>query len=236
MIKTFAAAVMFSGASAALVPAWPNCGRVSGWVNTMNSCGCVDAWSKPVPGTSVCECLDKTLTWMPNGSSCSLGNTKKSAYVNAMKTRFEPFNNAASRAANDRALANATTKQRSAAWADWCPYSSYWKSDCWVWSGACWPITSSWWGLCNNRWGLAQRLNASRQNFITERAEIEEKLEATPWSNQLDLIVGSLGTRAGAGFNPSSIWSSATQSNELGRERNAATERRDPQMPYEFNN
>lgn len=78
--------------------------------------------------------------------------------------------------------------------------------------------------------------NAARQNFIENRAPIEAKMEATPFTNQLDLIVGSLENRAGAGFTPNSIWSSATQSNELGRNRMGAIERLDAQLPYEFNN
>lgn len=61
-------------------------------------------------------------------------------------------------------------------------------------------------------------------------------MEATPWSNQLDLIVGALPNRAGATYTPNSIWSSATQSNQLGRGANAATERNDPLLPFQFNN
>ena len=86
-------------------PQFPACGNVAGFVNTMDACGCVDPWSKPVPGTSVCQCLDNAVMWMPNGSACGLGNAKKEAYVNAMRTRFEPFNNAASRAAADNLTA-----------------------------------------------------------------------------------------------------------------------------------
>ena len=75
-----------------------------------------------------------------------------------------------------------------------------------------------------------------RQDFIDQRELIEAKHEATPWSNSLDLLVGALPDRPGAGYVPSSIWSSSTQSNQLGRERNAATERNDPMLAYQFNN
>lgn len=120
-----------------LVPAWPNCGSVAGFVNSQDSCGCSDAWSQPIPGTSVCECLDKTLTWMPNGSACSLGTERKAAYVNAMRTRFEPFNNAASRAAKDSALANQVTAVRLGSRAEmaacnkYCSYRGYWNQKQW---------------------------------------------------------------------------------------------------------
>lgn len=123
------------------VPQWPNCGSVAGFTNTMQSCGCIDPWSKPVPGTSVCQCLDSSTMWMPNGSACGLGNVKREAYVNAMRTRFEPFNNAASRAAADRATANAVAGGRitaAQAWgweksarANWWPYRKYWSADYW---------------------------------------------------------------------------------------------------------
>lgn len=47
--------------------------------------------------------------WLPGGSNCSLGTPEKAAFINAMRTRYEPFNNAASRAAADREKAAAVT-------------------------------------------------------------------------------------------------------------------------------
>jgi len=199
-------------------------------------------------GTSVCECLDKSIQWVPNGSNCSLGNAKKTAYVNAMRTRWEPFNNAALRADKDRAVAEEVTAGRldeakaeyeaeRAAWVNWWPYRYYWDRSWWWYKNQWWPITARWndWTNYRSKVWKAQKLNNARQDFIDERELIEAKHEATPFSNNLDLIVGALPDRPGAGFTPSSIWSSATQSNELGRERNAATERLDPQLSYEFN-
>lgn len=217
------------------VPQWPNCGTVAGFVNTMDSCGCVDPWSKPVPGTSVCECLDNSTMWMPNGSACGLGNAKREAYVNAMRTRFEPFNNAASRAAADRLTANAVASgalsaqqawiAERGAWANWWPYRKFWSADYWYYNNRWWPVQGIWWNA-----------RTMRQNYINQREVIEAKMEATPWSNQLDLIVDALPLRAGATFTPSSINSGSTQSNQLGRGANAATERNEPMLPFQFDN
>jgi len=162
--------------------------------------------------------------WMPNGSACGLGNAKKEAYVNAMRTRFEPFNNAASRARADGLTSSAIASGRltaAQAWnlekgavANWWPYRKSWSADYWFYNNRWWPIAGNWWTP-----------SAWRKNYVAQRAAIETKMEATPWTDQLDLIVGALPNRAGATYTPNSIWSSATQSNELGRPGNAATER-----------
>lgn len=63
----------------------------------------------PVENSSICRCLDTAVMWIPGGSNCSLGTPGAAAYVNAMRTRYEPFNNAASRAAIDREKEEAVT-------------------------------------------------------------------------------------------------------------------------------
>ena len=117
----------------------------------------------------------------------------------------------------------------------YCGYRGYWNKPAWYSGSRWWPITAKWNSYCYARWGPISA-NIARQNFINEREPIEAKIEATPWTNQLDLIVGSLENRPGAAYVPNSIWSSATESNELGRNRMGAIERRDAQLPYEFNN
>jgi len=108
--------------------------------------------------------------------------------------------------------------------ANWWPYRKFWSADYWYYNNRWWPIAGNWWAP-----------SAWRKNYIAKRAAIETKIEATPWTNQLDLIVGALPNRAGATYTPNSIWSSATQSNELGRGANALTAFNAPLEPFQMN-
>jgi len=111
MFKTFAATLFSAGyVSAQFEPAFPNCAAVLGFVNGLDACGCADPGAVPIANSNVCRCLDSAIMWIPGGSNCSLDTPDKAAYINSLRTRYEPFNNAASRAAIDRAKADAVTE------------------------------------------------------------------------------------------------------------------------------
>jgi len=111
MFKTFTVTLVSAGyVSAQNAPAFPNCAAVPGFVNGLDACGCLDQGAVPIENSSVCRCLDSANMWIPGGSNCSLDTPDKAAFINALRTRYEPFNNAASRAGIDRAVADAVTE------------------------------------------------------------------------------------------------------------------------------
>lgn len=109
MNKALAATLFSATYVSAQGPQWPNCGNTPGFVNGLDACGCLDSGAVPVENTSICRCLDTAIMWIPGGSNCSLGTPGQAAFVNALRTRYEPFNNAASRATADRAKEAAVT-------------------------------------------------------------------------------------------------------------------------------
>ena len=186
------------------------CGDKLGFYETLDECKCLDPWAVPVPGADVCSCLDGKSSWVPMANACGFADVESQAYVNGMRTRYYPFDNSSSRAALSRKRLN----QAGGAWnGSWC-----WANGCWascIADGSCsswpkqmwngekwWPLyyedgsgpwrtrlpygwsPSWWWG--NGRW------YASRADWIAKSQKIEAKMESTPWTNDLDTIVGGL--------------------------------------------
>ena len=186
------------------------CGDKLGFYETLNECKCLDRWAVPVEGSDICSCLDGKSSWVPMGNACGFADVESQAYANGMRTRYYPFDNSSSRAT----LSNKRLRQiGGAAWnGSWC-----WANGCWAtclqggceawpkqrWNGERWfPLyyedgsgpwrtqlpagwTSRWW-WGNGRWF------PSKSAWIAQSQAIEANMESTPWTNNLDTLVGGL--------------------------------------------
>ena len=95
---------MFKSVSAVALASFTaaKCGDKLGFYETLGECKCLDRWAVPVAGADICACLDGSSSWVPMGNACGFVNVESQAYVNAMRTRYYPFDNSSSRAAKSR--------------------------------------------------------------------------------------------------------------------------------------
>ena len=99
---------MIAGLTAAL-----DCPEGTLYMSTSLGCGCkfpeIMEFNKE---TNTCECLDKTLSWGNNGEACGLTAEQKTAAVQWIRTRWQPWNDAGTRKASDMEYLEAWTKEK----------------------------------------------------------------------------------------------------------------------------